>query len=304
MLRFPKQIPTPGAVCGLDYAGVIVRMDDEVVRLRPDLKIGDRVCGLVHGSNPTDKGNGSFAEYICALVQLVINVPEALSLNQALALGECLDIPGSLSSPTPQPFDALVCGGSTCCGTMAIQLLKLSGARVIATCSPRSFDLVKKYGADLAFDYAEAGATEAVTALTKCRLRYALDCIANEDSASFCYTSLGRSGARYTSLELCPSSFRRRKVVNYDCVIALEIFGKDVKMGSDYSRAASPVKHDIAVRCFQMFQKLLEDGLIRPHPIRVLHSLGSICEGLDLLRTGSVSRLKLYVFKIINKVPY
>ncbi|VUC25825.1 unnamed protein product [Clonostachys rosea] len=201
-VKIPKRYPAPGAVCGLDYAGVIVRMDNEAARLRPDLKIGDSVCSLVHGSNPADSGNGSFAEYISAPAQLVIKVPKGLSLNQASALGvalatnclalwDCLAIPGSPSSPSPESFDALVYGGSTCFGTMAIQLLKLSGARVITTCSPRSFDLVKDYGADLAFDYAESSAPEAVRTLTKNRLRYALDCIADQDSASFCYMSLG-----------------------------------------------------------------------------------------------------------------
>jgi NADPH:quinone reductase-like Zn-dependent oxidoreductase len=43
-------------------------------------------------------------------------------------------------------------GGSTSLGLFAIQFAKIAGYRVIVACSPKSFKLVKEYGADEAVD--------------------------------------------------------------------------------------------------------------------------------------------------------
>ena len=131
-LKFPSQ----GSTVGMDFAGMIVQIDSEAAELRPDLKIGDSVCGLVHGSNPADKEIGSFAEYLLAPAELLIKVPREMRLEEAatlgvalaincLALWESLGITASPEKPAEKPYDVLVYGGSTACGTMAIQLLKL-----------------------------------------------------------------------------------------------------------------------------------------------------------------------------------
>lgn len=38
--------PTPRAIMGMDFVGKIVQTDAEAVKLRPDLAVGDRVCGF------------------------------------------------------------------------------------------------------------------------------------------------------------------------------------------------------------------------------------------------------------------
>ena len=38
-------------------------------------------------------------------------------------------------------------------GLFGIQFAKMSGFRVVTTCSAKNFDLVKSYGADEAYDY-------------------------------------------------------------------------------------------------------------------------------------------------------
>ena len=60
--------------------------------------------------------------------------------------------------PEEQPYFGknapfLVYAGSTTTGLMAIQFARLSGFRVLTTCSPHNFDLVKEYGAHEAYDY-------------------------------------------------------------------------------------------------------------------------------------------------------
>jgi NADPH:quinone reductase-like Zn-dependent oxidoreductase len=51
----------------------------------------------------------------------------------------------------------LVTAGAGGVGGFAIQLAKLAGATVIATCSAKNFDIVKKLGADYAIDYNTEG---------------------------------------------------------------------------------------------------------------------------------------------------
>ncbi|OTA98396.1 hypothetical protein M426DRAFT_258962 [Hypoxylon sp. CI-4A] len=284
--KMGPNFPSPGAIVGFDFAGEVVRMHTQVSELRPDLKVGDRVCGLVHGSNPADRGNGAFAEYVRVPALLVLKVPEYMEMRQAAALGvaiatnaltlwESLGIPGSPYEPAAQRFDVLVYGGSTCMGTMATQLLKLSGARVITTCSNKNIPLAKRYGADSTLDYLAPGNPENIRHLTGNRLRYALDCVVDKDSVECCYAALGRSGGRYTCLELCPEELRTRKAVKAEFIMVLDIFGKGVQLDRGYEREPN----------------------ISPHPIEVMDGgFQGILDGLQRLRTGSISGKKLVVY--------
>lgn len=50
----------------------------------------------------------------------------------------------------------LIYGGSSATGTLAIQFAKLSGYKVVTTCSPRNFALARSLGADVVLDYASS----------------------------------------------------------------------------------------------------------------------------------------------------
>lgn len=132
--------PAPRAILGMDFVGKVVQMDPGAAELRPDLAVGDRVCGWIHGSNPEEPENGSFAEYLRARAQLVYRVPECMSDREAAAMGvststaalalwHSLGLPASPEAPlNPEartPTYVLVYGASTASGTMALQLLKL-----------------------------------------------------------------------------------------------------------------------------------------------------------------------------------
>jgi len=52
-----------------------------------------------------------------------------------------------------------VYGGSSSVGQYAIQLAKLSGYKVVTTASERNHELVKSFGADLAFDVSNPSLT-------------------------------------------------------------------------------------------------------------------------------------------------
>lgn len=135
--------PTPGAVVGMDFSGIIVSIHPSA---KTDFQIGDRVCGMVHGSNPGDPTNGAFATHIRAKPELLLRVPRGLSMEDAATVGvglmanalalwdpSALGLTATPESPSEKPFAVLVYGGSTATGALAIQLLRLSGLEPIVT---------------------------------------------------------------------------------------------------------------------------------------------------------------------------
>jgi NADPH:quinone reductase-like Zn-dependent oxidoreductase len=140
--KMPARFPAPGSTAGWDFAGTIVRTCPP---LASTLQIGDRVCGAVHGSNPSDPAAGAFAEYVRAEPELLLRVPADMGWEAAAALGgvghgtlslalwDSLGVPGRVDRPMGTGDEGeeregryvLVYGGSTATGTLAIQLLRL-----------------------------------------------------------------------------------------------------------------------------------------------------------------------------------
>lgn len=155
--------------------------------------------------------SGAFAEYVTVDGGMTLKLPDDMSFEvgagmplriatSAMALFHSLRLPSSLlEKPAEEPFDVLVYGGATSTGTMAIQLLKRCGLRVITTCSPRNFDLVRSYGADECFDYSSPTCGADISAFTSNALDYALDCITEESTMKICYQALGRCGGKCIS---------------------------------------------------------------------------------------------------------
>ena len=151
-----------GQMVGCDYCGVVVKVGSEV---KTDLKPGDKVVGAVAGGVGCDLSRGAFAELIPPYGDLVFPLPKNLTEPQAATIGigiatiavsfyENFALPLPDSNPDSgkgKPF--FIYGGSSAMGLFAIQFAKLSGFRVVVTCSEKNFDLVRSYGADEAYDY-------------------------------------------------------------------------------------------------------------------------------------------------------
>lgn len=75
------------------------------------------------------------------------------AVTAMLALYHTLGVPWPNEPAEKQTRTILIYAGSTAAGLYALQMAKHAGLKVVTTCSPHSFDLVKKYGADAAFDY-------------------------------------------------------------------------------------------------------------------------------------------------------
>ncbi|KAI0808886.1 GroES-like protein [Xylaria sp. FL0064] len=255
--------PTPGAIVGMDCAGIIV----------PD--------------------NGAFAEYIRVRPEMLLRVPQGedgralLLLEQAatLGVGVMTNIMRSTpDAPAEKPFPVLVYGGSTATGTMATQLLRLSGLLPVATYSPRNFDLVRARGTAAALDYVSPNV-------------HAYDCIADSSSVAHCYAAIGRTGGRYVSLEQVPEELlRTRRAVRAKFMLGYELFGRDVPLPRGHGCAADPEKVALAARHLSGIQGLLDKGTLKTHPVQKLGGgLPGVLEGLKLLKSGSVSGKKLVV---------
>jgi NADPH2:quinone reductase len=139
--------PPPGAsdLPGLEVAGEVVALGSGASKH----KIGDRVMSLVAG--------GGYAQYCIAQDAQAMAVPQALSMTQAGAIPETLMTVwhNVFERGALQPGETLLIhGGSSGIGTMAIQLAKAFGSKVIVTVgSQDKADACIKLGADAAINY-------------------------------------------------------------------------------------------------------------------------------------------------------
>ncbi|RYF21328.1 MAG: NADP-dependent oxidoreductase, partial [Flavobacteriales bacterium] len=143
-LLLPYKLPL---ILGHDVAGVITKVGKDVKKF----KIGDEIY-----SRLSDFHIGTFAEYIAvnekdlALKPAKISMEEAASLPLvALTAWQALVEKADLKAGQKVFIQA----GSGGVGTIAIQLAKHFGATVATTASEKSFEALKKLGADVLIDY-------------------------------------------------------------------------------------------------------------------------------------------------------
>jgi NADPH2:quinone reductase len=167
--------PPPGAsdLPGLEVAGEVAAVGPGVTRHKP----GDKVMSLVAG--------GGYAQYCIAQDAQAMTVPPSLSMIEAAA------IPETLMTVWHNVFERgalkagetlLIHGGSSGIGTMAIQLAKAFGAKVIVTVGSKDkADACLKLGADRAVNYkAEDFVTETKNATDGAGANLILDMVGGD----------------------------------------------------------------------------------------------------------------------------
>ncbi|KAI9642580.1 Trans-enoyl reductase boa5 [Ciborinia camelliae] len=322
----------PGAVSGYDMAGVLEAIDESV---NTSLVVGDRVLGVtsIHG--------GAFAEYVLTDGDLLIKIPQNMDFQTAASYGvgivttglalyghECLALAwpnpdGEVSAGIPKTrigprgwsggdalmdddnetprIPVLVYGASTSTGTLAIQLLQLSGYEPIAVCSPHNFGLVQSRGASKCFDYHSSGCGAMIKQYTHNRLEYALDCITTASSMRLCYEAIGAAGGKYVSLDPFNARVQRSRadVKPFFCY-ALTIFGIPIELDGEFARDAKPEDRKLAEKFVKIAEKFIEKGKLKAHPTTLKSGgLNGIVGAIDLLRKGKVSGSKL-VFNVVD----
>lgn len=306
-----NNIAPAGVRVGCDYVGEVVAVGPEVTK---PFKVGDRIAGIVHGSNASQPEDGSFGTIIAAKAGVQITVPEDVSDEEAATWGVTIITVGqglyqSLGLPLPSKPDnpetagtILIYGGSTATGIGGIQFAKLSGWKVLATCSPHNFEYVKSLGADEVFDYKSPTCAADIKAATSNNLTFVWDCISTPESAAICAAAMSDSQpGKYRAL-LYLDAEEIKKInpnVEYAATLAYMALGEDfVKFGNSFP--ARPEDYEFARMWWEEARKFLVDGrvkLAKPIVNQGGKGLEGAIAGMEILEEGKVTAGKLvYTF--------
>jgi len=132
---------------GYDIAGIVEKTGPKITKFKP----GDAVYAYIGL-----RDGGGYAEFAVATEEETSLKPKALTFEQSAAVPlvamtawQALIDTAKLSAGQT----VLIHGGSGGVGSMAIQIAKAHGAKVLATASTANQDLLKQLGADVAIDY-------------------------------------------------------------------------------------------------------------------------------------------------------
>lgn len=135
--------PEPPAILGMDFAGTVEKVGDDVT----GFSVGDDVYGCAGGLADLQ---GTLAEYIVADANLVALKPTNLSMREAAALPlvAITAYEGLVRAGISAGQKVLVHGGSGGVGHVAVQIAKHIGAKVYSTGGgDKQMDLIEKLGA-------------------------------------------------------------------------------------------------------------------------------------------------------------
>lgn len=133
----------PGGILGMDFAGTIEAIADDV----QDFSVGDEVYGCAGGLGDLP---GALAEYILADAKLIAHKPKSLSMTEAAAipLVGITAYEGLHRAGVSAGDKVLVHGAAGGVGHIALQLAKYMGGEVYASISnDAQFPFIEKLGA-------------------------------------------------------------------------------------------------------------------------------------------------------------
>ncbi|MGW5101220.1 NAD(P)H-quinone oxidoreductase [Streptomyces sp. NPDC004100] len=144
----PGTSPYPG----LEVSGRISALGEGVTRWQ----VGDEVCALLTG--------GGYAQKVAVPAGQLLPVPEGISLVDAAGLPEAVATVWSnivMTAGLKKGETFLIHGGAGGVGTMAIQIAKALGARVVTTVGgPEKAARARELGADVTIDHRTQDFTE------------------------------------------------------------------------------------------------------------------------------------------------
>jgi NADPH:quinone reductase-like Zn-dependent oxidoreductase len=141
---------------GRDFSGVVAAAGDGV-----DLKVGEAVFGVLDAGH-----EGAYAEKLAEKASIIARKPDALSHENAAALAltsltALVSVEDTLKLQRGETI--LIQGGAGGVASVAIQIAKHIGARVITTTSAANVDYVRGLGADQVLDYGKEDFTKVVS---------------------------------------------------------------------------------------------------------------------------------------------
>lgn len=189
-------------IFGVDVAGEIYQLGSEVTRF----KIGQRVIGHCDSILTNLKTHAGFQTYTICREILVAEIPDGLPLANAAVLplsvstaASALFISQGLALPSLEPKSngetVILWGGSSSCGSSAIQLAVAAGYKVVTTASSTNAEYVKSLGATFALDYKSPNIVDDVVKIfEKEKFGGIVDCISFDDTQLLCAEILSRLG--------------------------------------------------------------------------------------------------------------
>jgi NADPH:quinone reductase-like Zn-dependent oxidoreductase len=147
-------------ILGEDFSGMVESIAEDV----HNVSVGDPVFAMnwgqsqPHDTDPSHVVGGAFAEFISIPAHKLSKIPPGMSFETAAGLG----VVGTTAhdgvvryGKTCQSTKALMFGGSSSVGIVAVQLAKALGAHVTTTCSSRTLEFVSTLGADKVINYTQ-----------------------------------------------------------------------------------------------------------------------------------------------------
>jgi len=226
-------------VLGSDGSGIVVAIGASVTRF----KVGDAVYGYCWDNL---KG-GFYAEYVSAPSDCIAKLPRGISLEAAGALGASglTALSGVDRALNLKRGDnVIIHGASGAVGTLAVQLAKLRGARVLATASgEEGVALVRRLGADVAIDGRMGDIAAAARAFAP-KGADAVLAFAGGDALEKCLDAL-RAGGKFaypTGVEPVPKSRPGLNTSPYDA-----LFGDQKVQWAELNRAVEAKKFEVPI---------------------------------------------------------
>lgn len=262
---YPDYVPLP-AIIGHDISGVVEEVGSQV----SEFANGDEVyyTPRIFG------GAGSYAEQHVADVELISRKPRNLSHLEAASLTL---VGGTVWEAFVQRAQlsvgetVLVHGGAGGVGTIAVQIAKAIGARVITTARAGDHDFVRSLGADDAIDFTVEDYVEGVARLT------------GGQGVNVVFDTIG--GDTLTRSPLTLAAFGR--------VVSLVDIAQPQNLVEAWGKNAA--YHFVFTRQnrgkLDALTKLVERGLVKP-VIGATLPLARMSEAHDLLENGAARGLR------------
>lgn len=134
-----------GMVPGADVSGTIDSVGEGVT----GWKAGDQVLGVARQS-------GSYAEYAVVPVSVLAKKPQSMTFEQAAGVpiaGDTAYRALHEAGRIAPGQTVLIHGAAGGVGSLAVQIAKAAGARVIGTASPNNHEFLRSLGVDQVIDY-------------------------------------------------------------------------------------------------------------------------------------------------------
>jgi NADPH:quinone reductase-like Zn-dependent oxidoreductase len=237
---------------------------------------------------PTQKGHHAFAEFSLVHNFGAVHIADDLSFEAAatLPVGLLTAAHSLFHSLQLQPLGSapsdtfvLIWGASGSVGTYAVQLASLAGLKVIATASPRNFDLLKTLGAAHVFDYRDPNVVNLIKETAQGNLHYAFDATSPE-AALLCSQALAVDGpARLHTIVELPKGLPPHITATLGLLEFAHKVPEDIKFLTEFTAQVEPY---------------LASGKIRPNKVELLQGgLTAIPDAFQRMYDNKVSAVKL-----------